>query len=455
MSLFKRLKTGRKALITTVAFTTMAGMSVVVSNGSALASTSHKIGGSVTLWAEWTSTEQQDFKAVLAPFEDSTGIKVQYTGKGSNMDTALDAAVAGGAPPAVALVPDPGTLDTLASKHSIQPLSSIIGAEASNYGSAWTNLASYNNKLYGVWFKAANKNTVYYNPAVFKAAGIKSTPTKWSQLLADEATIAHGGTYAPVSLCTDIGWPVADLFQNLFLKLNGAVAYNQLSTHAIKWSSPDVTKTFAELAQLVGSGGSNLLGGMKGALADGAYPNCVASVFPAKGSPTAAMVFEADFVTSSVPTNYTPSNGKSCSLKATATPCYDTFNFPAPSGSAYANDIQGSGDVAMLLRSNPQSRALIKYLASPNAADIWANLGGFASANKKVPLSSYPDPVSQADAKALTSAKAFVFSLDDLQVGWEPKLWADMLNVLQNPSASNVTSVEALMDTQATTALGH
>src|ERR1017187_7912347 len=106
MSLFKRMQTGRKALITTVAFTTIAGLSVVVSNGSALASTSHKIGGSVTIWAEWTSTEQQDFKAVLAPFADSTGIKVQYTGKGSNMDTALDAAVAGGAPPAVALVPD-------------------------------------------------------------------------------------------------------------------------------------------------------------------------------------------------------------------------------------------------------------------------------------------------------------------------------------------------------------
>jgi hypothetical protein len=30
-----------------------------------------------------------------------------------------------------------------------------------------------------------------------------------------------------------------------------------------------------------------------------------------------------------------------------------------------------------------------------------------------------------------------------------------MLNVLQNPAASNVTTVEALMDTQATTALGH
>jgi len=454
LKLFRRVKASRKVLLAGVALSTMASLSIVVANGPAMAA-SKKIGGSVSIWAEWTSTEQQDFKAVLQPFEDSTGITVQYTGKGSNMDTALDAAVAGGSPPAVALVPDPGTLDSLAAKHAVKPLNTILGKAVKNYGPAWSNLATYKKKLYGVWFKAANKNTVYYNPAVFAAAGITTTPTSWSQLLADEATIANGGTYAPVSLCTDIGWPVADLFQNLFLKLNGATAYDQLAAHSMKWSSSDVTNTFAELAQLVGTGGANLLGGMKGALADGSFPSCVNGVFPAKGSPTAAMVFEADFVTSSVPSNYTPGNGSSCSLSATATPCYDTFNFPAPTGSAYGADVQGSGDVAMLLKSTRQSEALIKYLASPGAADIWANLGGFASANKKVPLSSYPDPVSQADAKALTSAKAFVFSLDDLQVGWEPQLWADMLNILQNPAAGNVTTVEALMDSQATTALGH
>src|ERR1035441_1287888 len=44
------------------------------------------IGGSVSLWAEWTSTEQQDFEAVLAPFQAETGVNVIYSGKGSNMD---------------------------------------------------------------------------------------------------------------------------------------------------------------------------------------------------------------------------------------------------------------------------------------------------------------------------------------------------------------------------------
>ena len=64
------------------------------------------------MWAEWTAQEQQDFQAALAPFEANTGITVNYQGKGNNMDTALTAAVAGGSPPDVALVPDPGTLDS-------------------------------------------------------------------------------------------------------------------------------------------------------------------------------------------------------------------------------------------------------------------------------------------------------------------------------------------------------
>jgi hypothetical protein len=63
--------------------------------------------------------------------------------------------------------------------------------------------------------------------------------------------------------------------------------------------------------------------------------------------------------------------------------------------------------------------------------------------------------VTQADAKDLVSATSFVFSLDDLQGTWEPKMWADLLQFLQNPSSSNVSTIESTMDTQAAAALGH
>jgi ABC-type glycerol-3-phosphate transport system substrate-binding protein len=423
--------------------------------------TTQHIGGSVSLWAEWTSTEQQDFQAALQPFETETGITVNYAGKGSNMDTALEAAVQGGAPPDVALVPDPATLDTLAKQGDIKDLGPIIGNLKSDYGSAWNNLATVNGKLYGVWFKGANKNTIWYNPAEFAAAGITKPPTTWEQLITDAGTLKASGI-APMSLCTDVGWPVADFWQNIYLKTAGASDYNKLAAHTIKWTDPSVTKAFTTFAQLVGQP-SYLLGGTQGALSS-TYPECVDEVFPKPGAqPKAAMVFEGDFVVSEIvgnSANYaagtTGTGGAACTTDPSKTPCYDFFSFPAPAADSANNGaIQGAGDVEMLLHSTPQAKALIKYLASPESGAIWAHLGGFASPNKAVPLSAYPDPVSRADAKALQSATNFVFSLDDLQGSWEKSLWQDMLNFVKDPSPSSVTSIQATMERQATAAIGH
>jgi alpha-glucoside transport system substrate-binding protein len=455
---------GKLAVVTAgvLGIATACGSSSTGSTASSSSSSSSaKIGGSVTLWAEWTAQEQQDFLAALAPFEAETGITVNYQGKGNNMDTALTAAVSGGSPPDVALVPDPGTLDSLAKAGSIKDLTSILGSLTSNYGAAWNTLASYNGKQYGVWFKGANKNTIWYNPALFTAAGISSPPTSWEQLLTDAAQLQAAGT-TPFSLCTDVGWPVADMWQNVYLKTAGAADYNKLAAHSLKWTDATVTTAFTTIGQLF-SNRSYLLGGLQGSLSN-AYPACVDKVFPKPpAKPQAAMVFEGDFVVSEITgnsSNYaagtTGTGGAACTADASKTPCYDFFPFPAPAADSANNSaIQGAGDVAMLLTQTPQSTALIKYLAGPEGATIWAHLGGFASPNNQVKTSAYPDPVSQADAQALVSATSFVFSLDDLQGSWEPKMWADLLQFLQNPTSTTASTVEATMDSQASAALGH
>ncbi len=418
-------------------------------------------GGSVSLWAEWSSGEQNAFQGALQPYQTQSGTTVNYASKGSNIDTVLEAAVSGGAPPDVALIPDPGTLQTLAKAGSIKDLTSILGGLSSNYGSAWNTLASYNGKLYGVWFKGANKNTIWYNPAEFAAAGISSPPTTWEQLIQDAATLKAAGV-TPFSLCTDVGWPVADFWQNVYLKTAGASKYNALAAHSVKWTDPTVTTAFTTLGQLVGTP-SNLAGGLQGSLSN-VYPACVDKVFPKAGAqPQAAMVFEGDFVSLEITgnsKNYTPgttgSGGASCTTDPSKTPCYNFFDFPAPSAdSANKSAIQGAGDVAVMLKDTPQSEALIKYLAGPDGAAIWAHLGGFASPNNKVPATAYPDPVSKGIAQALVGASSFVFSLDDLQGTWEHNMWQDLLNFVKDPSSSSISSIQATMDTQATAGLGH
>jgi len=447
------------ALTGMLALGTTAVGSALPAGASTVPALSH-IGGSLTVWSEWTSTEQQYFEAAYAPFTAETGIKINYRGESSNIAATVQAAVAGGKGPDVAIVPSPATLQALAAQKKLQPVAPVIGSEAMDYGSVWNQLASYNGKLYGVWFKAANKNTIWYNPAEFALAGIKKTPTTWEGLIADAATL-HAAGVVPVSFCSSIGWPVADLWQNIYLKTAGAADYDKLANHQISWEDPTVTTAFDTLAELVGKP-QYLLGGTAGALSPSTanYPECADQVFPKPpATPKAAMVIEADFVVSEITgnsANYTAgtkgAGGKACTANPADTPCYDFFPFPAPAADAMNNSaLQGSGDVAMLVNPTPQAKAFIKYLASPEPAEIWAHLGGFASPNKEVPLSSYPDPVTQADASELEHATSFVFSLDDLQ-SWEPSLWQDMLNFVKNPSASNIKTIEATMQQQATAA---
>ena len=49
-------------------------------SASASASGGAQLGGSVSVIGTWTGTEQESFMAMVKPWEDQTGAKVQYTG---------------------------------------------------------------------------------------------------------------------------------------------------------------------------------------------------------------------------------------------------------------------------------------------------------------------------------------------------------------------------------------
>ena len=47
---------------------------------------------------------------------------------------------------------------------------------------------------------------------------------------------------------------------------------------------------------------------------------------------------------------------------------------------------------------------LIEYLATPEAAAIWAKAGGFISPNNKLPMSTYTDPTLRQTAQSIVGA---------------------------------------------------
>ena len=93
------------------------------------------------------------------------------------------------------------------------------------------------------------------------------------------------------------------------------------------------------------------------------------------------MVFEGDYVRSFLPAGYPPSQAR-----------FFAFPTQAPSASA---PIEVGGNVAVLLSNSAAGKRLLRFLATPEAGEVWARGGGFISPNHNVSLSDYP---SSADS---------------------------------------------------------
>ena len=91
---------------------------------------------------------------------------------------------------------------------------------------------------------------------------------------------------------------------------------------------------------------------------------------------------------------------------------FDFYDFPAINDSPEM--VMGGGDMVIMFKDNPAARAFLEYLATPEAAEIWAKRGGFSSPNKNVAEDAYPDPILRRSAVALAQAETFRFDLSDL-----------------------------------------
>lgn len=404
---------------------------------SAASASGAQVSGNISFAGIWTGAEQKNFQAVINAFQKANpGVKVKYQPAGDNLPTVLATAVKGGNPPDLAAVGQPGTARDFAQQGKLKPITFARGTIAKYYSPDWIKLGTINGKLYGLFFKGANKSTVWYSPSAFKTAGI-TPPTTFDQLLTDAKTLRSSGVPA-YSIGGADGWTLTDLFENIYLRQAGKVKYDQLSTHAIPWTDPSVKKALTTMAQILGDT-QNVAGGSQGALQTD-FPGSVTQVF---GSPQkAAMVFEGDFVIGNI-TDQT---------KAKPLSGFNVFNFPSIDGSAPA--VVGGGDEVIMFKSSPASQAFVKYLATPAAATIWATKGGFSSPNKGVKATAYKDPIARRTALALANAKTFRFDMSDLAppafggtVGRGE--WKDLQDFLKNPNDVDGTAAQLEKDAAA------
>jgi ABC-type glycerol-3-phosphate transport system substrate-binding protein len=400
------------------------------------------VSGTINFDGIWTSSSgAKQFADVIAAFNKKyPKVKVNYHPIGDNLPTVLSTAVAGGHPPDMADIAQPGFVKQLADQHKLKPITYAKGTIGKNYAPAWQTLGTFDGKLYALVFKAANKSLVWYNVPAFKAAGVKA-PKTWAQLISAAKVLKSSGTPA-YSIGGADGWTLTDLFENIYLRTYGPAKYAALSAHKIKWTDASVKTALKTMGQVLGDSG-NLAGGAAGAIQNG-FNDSVTNAFsdPAKG----AMVFEGDFVAGVILS----------STKAKAGTGFNVAPFPVvKAGSSGSNGVEIGGDLFVTFRDTPAIRAFVNFLATAPAAEVWAKQGGFSTGNHNVNPSVFPDAITRATATPVLKAKSVVFDMSDQQPSAFGATagqgeWGLFQDFLKNPS--NVNGIASKLEAAATKA---
>jgi multiple sugar transport system substrate-binding protein/alpha-glucoside transport system substrate-binding protein len=411
-------------------------------NGKASVQLPKLDGQKLEVAAVWTGPEQKNFTKVLDEFEKRTGAEVSFVPTGNNTSTFLGTKIEGGKPPDVAFLPQVGVLHQFADKGWLKPIGK--GAEEQlekNFSKGWKDLGAYKGTQHGVYAKAANKSLIWYNTAAFEAAGVTGAPKTWDEFLQTAQTLSDAGSPA-VSIGGADGWTLTDWFENVYLSQAGPEKYDQLAKHEIKWTDPSVKEALTTLAQLWGKD-DLVAGGRSGALQT-EFPKSVTQTF--SGDTPAAMVFEGDFVTANINADTDAKVGTDAKV----------FPFPAVGDTS---PVVSAGDVAVALKDSKGAQALLTFLASTDAAEIWAAQGGYLSPNKAMDMGAYKDDVTREIAEALLKAgDDFRFDMSDqapaafggTQGTGE---WKDLQDFLRNPK--DVAGAQKALESDASKAYGN
>jgi len=357
--------------------------------------------GVVTVLGTWGGDELTNFQEAVFPFTENTGIGMAFEGT-RDLAAVLTTRVEAGNPPDIAILPNPGQMYELAEEDALVDISSFMDMDAleTNYEDAWRDLASYEDTLYGIFYKVANKSLIWYNPAAFGEAGYE-VPADWDGLISlSDQIVADGAAPWAIGFESEAasGWPATDWIEDIMLRTAGPDLYDQWVNHEIPWTDDAVKNAWEVFGEIVRSEDYQY-GGTTGTLTTN-FGDAPAPLFT--DPPGAYMHRQASFITGFFPEG----------LEAGVD--YDFFPFPSID-EEYGVPVLGGADLIVMFNDTPEARKLMEYLATAEPQEIWAARGGgFISPSKAVDLNVYPDELTRKMAEMVVGAEVFRFDASDL-----------------------------------------
>lgn len=347
----------------------------------------------VTVVGSWGGSEQDSFLAMVKPWEDSTGNKVKYTGS-RGLGAYLTTAVASGTLPDLAGLPGPGEMAQFASGGALKPLEDVldINTYRTDTVSALVDLGTVDGKIVGVFMKLSVKGFIWYNTANYDG----TVPATWHDAMATSPGDADSLFCVGLESGADSGWPGTDWVEDFVIRQSGPEVYDSWVAGTTKWTDPAIKQAFEAFGDVLddsfggaakvnstnfGDGGNDLFTDPPGCL----------------------FHHQASFISDFFKNQGGAQDGE-----------FDFFVMPEIN-SDYAGALTGGGDLFGLFSDKAAAKDLLKYLVSADAQQIWADRGGFVSANTKV--TTYPNAVEQKSADAIHGATVFRFDGGDLMPG--------------------------------------
>lgn len=382
-----------------------------------------QLGGTVSVLGVWGGGEQETFLEMVRPFEEATGVDVEYTGT-RDLNAVLTTRVQGGNPPDLAGLPGPGQMAQFARNGDLVDLGGVLDMDGfgEEYAQTWADLGSVDDVLSGIFIKASVKGLIWYNVDVWEQQGFE-VPADWDELMALSQRMAESGT---TPWCIGVesgaasGWPGTDWLEDIVLRQAGPDAYDSWYQGELAWTSEEIRQAWETWGEIVGD--PRMVFGGPATMLTTNFGQAGNPLF--NEPPGCYMHHQASFITDF----FLESNPELEPVED-----FDFFPFPQM-GAQEGESVEMAGDLFGMFNDTPQAQALMRYLTSAEAQAIWVERGGAISPNQQVPLERYPDPISRQSAELLTSAEVVRFDASDLMPeAMNNAFWQAILEFIQNP----------------------
>ncbi|MDF2849184.1 MAG: carbohydrate transporter substrate-binding protein [Oerskovia sp.] len=391
-------------------------------------------GTSVNVYTSIVDPEAQTQKDSYKPFEDCTGVTIDYEGS-REFEAQLLVRVKAGNAPDIAYLPQPGLLQTI-----VQDTGTIVPAPDAtaknvdeNWEASWKDYGTVDGVFYAAPLGANVKSYVWYSPAAFSDGGYE-VPETWDDLMALSKQYSEDNDGA-LPWCAGVesgdatGWPGTDFVEDMMLRTAGPDVYDQWYKHEIPFNDPQVVTAFDTAGEVL-KDPAMVNAGLGGVDSIATTPWTDAGFGLLDG--TCFLHRAANFYQTQFP------EGTDVSKDG------DVFAFYLPTNQTDIKPVEVGGEFVAAFNDRPEVQAFQTYLSSAEWANAKAKAtpdGGWVSANKGLDPENLSTEFDKLSAEILADPQTVSrFDASDLMPGavGAGTFWTGIVNWLTGASTQEV-----------------